>query len=144
MIVSSSDVCEMVCDALVAWLNGGPSAWLCLFSNGIPLTPDSENPASYVETSYPAYARFGTVGLWAPTQRADAGIYFTQSGPYTFPANNALVPVYVFGWFLLRGTRVVLMETFPGGPVIIDPGAPGVTVLLRPQFGAQSVVCPSS
>jgi hypothetical protein len=142
MIVQSSDVCEMYLQALLAWIAAGPSFWLCLYSNDLPLSPDSENPLSYVEASYGGYARFGTPGSWGSVIRDNPGIYHIQSGAWTFNVNTGPVAQNVFGWFLLRGTRVVFAERFGGAPIIINVGSPGPTLLLQLTQGAQSVICP--
>lgn len=144
MIVQSSDVCEALAAALRAWIESAPSAWLCLYTNDLPLDPDKENPGAYIEATYAGYARFATLGTWSAPVRDGTGLYHISSGPWTFAVNTGAVGQVVYGWFLLRDTRVVLMERFAGAPLTIQVGAPGPTLLVQPSQAAQTVACPGS
>jgi hypothetical protein len=140
LIVQSDDACEMYLLALTAWFTGGPSLWLRMYSNDIPLSPDRQNPLNYVEATYPGYVQLATLGTWSAPVRDSAGIWHVQSGPWQWGDNAGAADVTMYGWYLVRGARVIFARRFDA-PIIIGAGGPAPRLLIRLTQASQSAIC---
>lgn len=143
MIVAMDDANEATLLGLKAWLDSATFNWLCLYTNNITLAPNQGNPLLFIEASYGGYTRQGLFGSWSAPVQDTPGRWAIQSGPWTFPLNTGATFGPVYGWFLLRDSRVVYAEAFDG-PLTVTTGRLGPTLIPRLTQGSQSVVCSDS
>lgn len=132
-IVASNDFLSDRSQALRTLLDSAHA--LALWINNFQPVP-ADPLVSFIEASYPGYARKALAGQWGASLKLEDGIYIFSSAPQVFSATGPSNQL-AYGWYVVTASQVKLSCRFPS-PVLMTTGA-SITVRVDVMTRATSL-----